>query len=97
LCGYCALATQFLTQQLCSFPWQASHAELFVLFSNWKSCFMETHNLYKDKMYKGFSLHSVVSRPNSMAILEKPSLIGGHHIQSLYAKKPQPIVDKRKK
>jgi hypothetical protein len=58
---------------------------------------IETHNLCKEKMYKGFSLHSVVSRPNSMAILEKPSLIGGHHIQSLYAKKPQSIVDKAKK
>ncbi len=58
---------------------------------------METHNLYKDKMYTGFTLHSVVSRPNSMAILEKPSLIGGHHIQSIYAKKPQPIVSKVKK
>jgi len=58
---------------------------------------METHNSSGNKMYKGFSLHSVVSRPNSMAILEKPSLIGGHHIQSLYAKKPQSIVDKAKK
>ena len=58
---------------------------------------METHNLSGDKMYKGFSLHSVVSRPNSMAILEKPSLIGGHHIESIYAKKPQPIVPKVKK
>lgn len=48
-------------------------------------------------MYKGFSLHSVVSRPHSMSILEKPSLIGGHHIESIYAKKPQPIVDKKKK
>lgn len=47
--------------------------------------------------YKGFSLHSVVSRPNSMAVLEKPSLIGGHKIESIYAKKPQPIVDKKKK
>jgi hypothetical protein len=58
---------------------------------------METHNLSGDKMYKGFSLHSVVSRPGSMAILEKPSLIGGHHIESIYAKKPQPIVSKVKK
>jgi hypothetical protein len=58
---------------------------------------METHKPNGDKMYKGFSLHDVVSRPNSMAILEKPSLIGGHHIQSLYAKKPQPIVPKKKK
>lgn len=53
--------------------------------------------IMEDKMYKGFTLHSVVSRPGSMAILEKPSLIGGHHIESIYAKKPQPIVDKKKK
>jgi hypothetical protein len=58
---------------------------------------METHNLSGDKMYKGFSLHSVVSRPGSMAVLEKPSLISGHHIESIYAKKPQPIVSKVKK
>tara|TARA_R110000868_G_C10451845_1_gene726450 strand:+ start:370 stop:522 length:153 start_codon:yes stop_codon:yes gene_type:complete len=47
--------------------------------------------------YKGFTLHSVVPRPGSMVTLEKPSLIGGHHIQSIYAKKPQPIVSKDKK
>lgn len=51
----------------------------------------------EDKMYKGFSLHSVVSRPGSMAILEKPSLIGGYYIKSIYDKKPQPIVSKVKK
>lgn len=59
---------------------------------------METHNSqYVNKQYKGFTVHSVVSRPGSMAILEKPSLIGGHHVESIYAKKPQPIVDKKKK
>ena len=47
--------------------------------------------------YKGFTLHSVVPRPGSMVTLEKPSLIGGHHIQSIYAKKPQPVVSKDKK
>lgn len=47
--------------------------------------------------YKGFTLHSVVSRPGSMVVLEKPSLIGGHHIESIYTKKPQPIVDSKKK
>jgi hypothetical protein len=47
--------------------------------------------------YKGFSLHSVITRPGSMVTLEKPSLIGGHHIESIYAKKPQPIVLKDKK
>jgi len=46
--------------------------------------------------YKGFTLHSVISRPGSMTILEKPSLIGGHHIESMYAKKPQPVVLKEK-
>jgi hypothetical protein len=46
--------------------------------------------------YKGFTLHSVIPRPGSMQMLEKPSLIGGHHIQSIYAKKPQPIVLKEK-
>lgn len=53
--------------------------------------------IMEDKMYKGFTLHSVVSRPGSMAILEKPSLIGGHYIESIYAKKPQSIVPKSKK
>ena len=47
--------------------------------------------------YKGFTLHSVVPRPGSMVTLEKPSLIGGNYIQSIYAKKPQPIVLKKKK
>ncbi len=46
--------------------------------------------------YKGFSLHSVVPRLGSMATLEKPSLIGGNHIESIYAKKPQPVVLKDK-
>lgn len=47
--------------------------------------------------YKGFTVQSVVHRPGAMAILEKPSLIGGHHIESIYAKKPQPVVPKDKK
>lgn len=60
--------------------------------------YWKAHKFTGDNMeYKGFSLHSVVSRPNSMAVLEKPSLIGGHKIESIYAKKPQPIVDKKKK
>ena len=47
--------------------------------------------------YKGFTVQSVVHRPGAMAILEKPSLIGGHHIESIYAKKLQPVVPKDKK
>jgi len=76
-----------------------------VVWANYQSFLMSSKNpaLWKPTLkrigmnYKGFTLHSVVPRPGSMVTLEKPSLIGGNYIQSIYAKKPQPIVLKKKK